>query len=140
MALSSDQTPKPSNHRKTSLSVKSLPPMLSAPDPHSSNPPLHAKQYSKLTNTKVNAEYHVPKIFTSIKHSRLSTRCPSKSKIRNILNLMCPKCPTPSLGHFGHPPQNPILQTFPPVTSVVFGTLSKNQNAPITTILTTQPQ
>ena len=25
-------------------------------------------------------------------------------KIRNILNLKCPKCPTPSLGHFGHPP------------------------------------
>jgi hypothetical protein len=122
------------------LSVKSLPPMLSAPNPHSSNPPLHAKQYSKLTNTSNNAEYHVPKNSPSIQRSCLSTRCPSKSKIRNILNLKCPKCPSPSYeGHNGHPLSNiPILQTISPVTSVVFGTRSKNQNAPIATIVTTQ--
>jgi hypothetical protein len=57
-----------------------------------------------LTKTYNNAEYHVPKNSPSIQRSCLSTICPSKSKIRNILNLMCPKCPTPSLGHFGHPP------------------------------------
>jgi hypothetical protein len=31
MALSSDQAPKPSNHRKTSLSVSNIPPMLPTP-------------------------------------------------------------------------------------------------------------
>ncbi len=75
-------------------------------DPHHSIPPLHAKQYSKLTNTPANAEYNVPKNSPSIQHSCLSTRCPSKSKIRNILNLRCPKCPSPSNRHFGHPPTN----------------------------------
>jgi hypothetical protein len=29
--------------------------------PHHSIPPLHAKQYSKLTKTSNNVEYHVPK-------------------------------------------------------------------------------
>ena len=104
VALSSDQAPKTSNRQITRISVKSLSPMLPTPDPHHSNSPLKAKQYSKLTNTPTNAEYNVPKNSPSIKHSCLSTRCPLKSKIRNILNLMCPKCPTPSLGHFGHPP------------------------------------
>jgi hypothetical protein len=37
--------------------------MLSAPNPPLSIPLLHAKQYSKLTNTSNNAEYHVPKKF-----------------------------------------------------------------------------
>jgi hypothetical protein len=104
VALSSDQASRTSSHRKTSLSVKSLSPMLPTPYPHHSIPPLKAKQYSKLTNTPTNAEYYVPKNSPSIKHSCLSTRCPSKSKIRNILNLRCPKCPSHSNRHFGHPP------------------------------------
>ena len=72
--------------------------------PHHSNSPLKAKQYSKLTNTPTNAEYYVPKNSPSIKHSCLSTRCPSKSKIRNILNLRCPKCPSHSNRQNGHSP------------------------------------
>ena len=106
MALSSYQAPKPSNHRKTSLSVNSLPLILPTPYPHYSNPPLKAKQYSKLTKTYNNAEYNVPKNSPSIKHSCLSTRCPSKSKIRNILNLRCPKCLSLSNVQNGHPPTN----------------------------------
>ena len=104
VALSSDQVPKPSNHRKTSLSVNNFPPVHPTPYPPQPLPALQAKQYFKLTKTINNAEYSVPKNSPSIKHSCLSNRCPSKSKIRNTLNLTCPKCPSSSLGHFGHPP------------------------------------
>ena len=106
VALSSDQTLRTSSHRKTSLSVSNIPPILPTPYPHHSNPPLKAKQYSKLTKTSNNAEYHVPKNSPSIKHSCLSTRCPSKSKIRKILNLRCPKCLSLSNVQNGHSPTN----------------------------------
>jgi hypothetical protein len=36
-------------------------------------------------------------------------------KIRNILNLKCPKCPTPSLGHFGHP----LTKNSPSLTKLI---------------------
>ena len=49
MALSSDQTPNPSNHRKTSLSVKSLPPML--PTPSYLNLPPHRAELPELKTT-----------------------------------------------------------------------------------------
>ena len=58
----------------------------------------------KLTNTPNNGVYNVPKNSPSIQSSCLSTRCPSKSKIRNILNLRCPKCPSPSNRKNGHSP------------------------------------
>ena len=56
IALSREQTPKPSNHRRPSLSVDNIPPILPTPYPHQSIPPLHAKQYSKLTKTSNNDE------------------------------------------------------------------------------------
>ena len=46
----------------------------------------------------------MPRIFTLIKRSCLPTRCPSVSIFKKNLNLGCPKCPSPSEGHFGHPP------------------------------------
>ena len=72
--------------------------------PHHSIPPLHAKQYSKLTKTSNNAEYHVPINSPSSKHSCLSNRCPSKSIFKKNLNLRCPKCPSPSNVQNGHSP------------------------------------
>jgi hypothetical protein len=91
-----------------------------------------------LTKTYNNAEYHVPKNSPSIQRSCLSTICPSKSKIRNILNLMCPKCPIPSLGHFGHPPTKSHPPNFPTRNISRLRHTLKNQNAPIATIVTTQ--
>ena len=106
MALSSDQTLRPSNHRKTSLSVKNFPPVHPTPYPPQPLPALQAKQYFKLTKTINNAEYNVPKNSPSIKQHHPVTRCPSKSKIRNFLNLRCPKCPSPSNRKNGHSPTN----------------------------------
>jgi hypothetical protein len=83
--------------------------------PHHSIPPLHAKQYSKLTKTPNNAEYNVPKNSPSIKQHHPVTRCPSKSKIRNFLNLRCPKCPSHSNGHFGHP----LTKNSPSLTQLI---------------------
>jgi len=69
----------------------------------------------KLTNTPNNGVYNVPKNSPSIQSSCLSTRCPSKSKIRNILNLRCPKCPSHSNGHFGHP----LTKNSPSLTKLI---------------------
>ncbi len=69
----------------------------------------------KLTNTPNNGVYNVPKNSPSIQSSCLSTRCPSKSKIRNILNLRCPKCPSHSNGHFGHP----LTKNSPSLTQLI---------------------
>jgi hypothetical protein len=115
MALSSDQTLRPSNHRKTSLSVKNFPPVHPTPYPPQPLPALQAKQYFKLTKTINNAEYNVPKNSPSIKQHHPVTRCPSKSKIRNFLNLRCPKCPSHSNGHFGHP----LTKNSPSLTKLI---------------------
>jgi hypothetical protein len=49
VALSSDQAPKPSNHRKTSLSVKSL--SLILPTPFYLNLPPHRAELPELKTT-----------------------------------------------------------------------------------------
>jgi Zn finger protein HypA/HybF involved in hydrogenase expression len=61
-----------------------------------------AEPYSKLTNTKENAEYYVPSNFKSIEYHQTTTKCPSKSKFRKNLNLVCPKCPSHSYEQNGH--------------------------------------
>ena len=55
-----------------------------------------------MTNTQENAEYYVPSNFKSIEYHQTTTKCPSKSKIRKNLNLVCPKCPSPSYEQNGH--------------------------------------